>query len=166
MSRIMTCIYAEKVASGTNLRLGHDYLTNESDLDSDYYAVEIAGKTHQLLRSRFAPVNTQVAKDAKRGRYKLKQANEEPAGEDIKDTKRYALKSGKQLLDVLRDDLLTDEEYRGFLKGNIWKYSTRYAQKNGIADLEKAQVYQQLLVDFEKGLENNVQKEETNHCDA
>lgn len=86
--------------------------------------------------------------------------------EDIKDTKRYALKSGKQLLDVLRDDLLTDEEYRGFLKGNIWKYSTRYAQKNGIADLEKAQVYQQLLVDFEKGLENNVQKEETNHCDA
>lgn len=166
MSRIMTCIYAEDVASGTNLRLGHDYLTNESDLDSDYYAVEIAGKTHQLLRSRFAPVNTQVAKDAKRGRYKLKQANEESAGEDIKDTKRYALKSDKQLMQVMREDLLSDEEFRGAMKFNIFKYGIRYPKKNGVKDLEKAREYVDELIDFEKEKEANVQKEETNHCDA
>lgn len=161
MSKIMTCIYAEEVVNGTDLRLGHDYLTNESDLGSDYYAVEIAGKTHQLLRSRFAPVNTQSAKTAKRVRYGLKQANE-----DIKDTKRYALKSDKQLMQVMREDLLSDEEFRGAMKFNIFKYGIRYPKKNGVKDLEKAREYIDELIDFEKEIEANVQKEETNHCDA
>lgn len=160
MSRIMTCIYAEDVASDTDLRLGHDYLTNKSDLDSDYYAVEIAGKTHQLLKSRFAPVDSAMGESAKR------YAKQNELGEDIKDTKRYALKSDKQLMQVMREDLLSDEEFRGAMKFNIFKYGIRYPKKNGVKDLEKAREYIDELIDFEKEKEANVQKEETNHCDA
>lgn len=165
MSKIMTCIDMHKTEPRDILKLGHDYLVEEHSCDSEFYMVKIGKEYHNFLKARFAPVDSAMGESAKRYA-KQSELNEATAGEDIKDTKRYALKSGKQLLDVLRDDLLTDEEYRGFLKGNIWKYSTRYAQKNGIADLEKAQVYQQLLIDFEKEKEANVQKEETNHCDA
>lgn len=70
--------------------------------------------------------------------------------EDIENTTRYETGSGKQLFDVLEDDLLTPEEFRGFLKGNIYKYNHRYLQKNGIKDLEKAKVYQDRLINFEQ----------------
>lgn len=86
--------------------------------------------------------------------------------EDIKDTKRYALKSDKQLMQVMREDLLSDEEFRGAMKFNIFKYGIRYPKKNGVKDLEKAREYIDELIDFEKEIEANVQKEETNHCDA
>ena len=41
---------------------------------------------------------------------------------------------------------MTPEAYRGFLLGNIIKYTYRYKGKNGIEDLEKAKVY----IDFLK----------------
>lgn len=151
MAQIMTCINAEGTNPHNFLKLGHDYLVEVDEVQGFCY-VTIAGSTYNVFSNRFAPVVSEQAKAAKRKRDGYQDA--EPAGEDIQNTKRYALKSGKQLLQVFREDLLTDEEYRGFLKGNIWKYSTRYAQKNGIADLEKAQVYQQLLIDFEKENEN------------
>lgn len=36
---------------------------------------------------------------------------------------------------------LTSEELKGFIKGNIIKYTWRSEYKNGIEDLEKAQWY-------------------------
>ena len=38
----------------------------------------------------------------------------------------------------------------GFMTGNIFKYLTRWQQKNGVEDLEKAQVYLNRLIEFEK----------------
>ena len=38
-------------------------------------------------------------------------------------------------------DFLTKEEYIGYLRGNIAKYLHRWRYKNGVEDLEKAQVY-------------------------
>lgn len=40
---------------------------------------------------------------------------------------------------------LTDEEYRGFCKGNIIKYVWREKHKGGAESLEKAQWYLELL---------------------
>lgn len=76
--------------------------------------------------------------------------------EEIKDTKRYALKSDKQLMQVMREDLLSDEEFRGAMKFNIFKYGIRYPKKNGVKDLEKAREYIDELIDFEKEKEANV----------
>ena len=37
----------------------------------------------------------------------------------------------------------------GFLEGNVIKYITRYKNKDGIADLEKAKHYIEMLIEFE-----------------
>lgn len=41
------------------------------------------------------------------------------------------------------------EAFRGFMKGNIIKYTIRYNLKGGIEDLEKAKVYLNRLIDVE-----------------
>jgi hypothetical protein len=70
--------------------------------------------------------------------------------EELQNTTRYKTKSGKQLFDVLEDDLLTYEELRGFYKANIYKYTHRYKQKNGIEDLKKVKVYVDQLIKLEE----------------
>lgn len=70
--------------------------------------------------------------------------------EELQNTKRYRTNSGKQLFDVLEDDLLTYEELRGFYKANIYKYTPRYKQKNGIEDLKKVKVYVDQLIKLEE----------------
>lgn len=45
----------------------------------------------------------------------------------------------------------TYEEMRGFYKGNIIKYVTRFNMKNGLEDLEKAETYLRALYDLERG---------------
>lgn len=65
---------------------------------------------------------------------------------------RYITGSGKQLYDIMEDDLLEPDEARGFYKGNIYKYVKRYPKKNGIEDLEKAKDYINQLIELEKKL--------------
>lgn len=152
MVQIMTCIDAEKTSSKGLLTLGADYIVTESSTDEDYYNVNVDCVNNVLLKSRFAPTDSAIAQSVKR--WVNGEQGGKPVGEDITDTKRYGLKSGKQLLQVFREDLLTDDEYRGALKFNIFKYTQRYKEKNGVKDLEKARVYLDELIDFEKGNEN------------
>lgn len=151
MSQIMTCIKTEGTNKPDLLKLGHDYLV-ELDTIQGFCYVWIEGVKYSLYSNRFAPVVSEQAKAAKRERDGYQDA--EPAGEDIQDTKRYALKSDKQLMQVMREDLLSDDEFRGAMKFNIFKYGVRYPEKNGVADLEKARVYIDELIDFEKEKEN------------
>ena len=45
----------------------------------------------------------------------------------------------------------TPDEYRGFLKGQVIKYVSRYRYKGSVeADLNKAAIYLGWLIDFEK----------------
>jgi hypothetical protein len=46
--------------------------------------------------------------------------------------------------------VMTDEEFRGFLVGNVIKYISRYQHKDGLKDLEKAQHYLSKLMDMTK----------------
>lgn len=57
----------------------------------------------------------------------------------------YAGQDGKDLFDRFEDGLLPREETIGFYKGNIIKYVTRFEQKNGVEDLEKAVTYLERL---------------------
>lgn len=45
------------------------------------------------------------------------------------------------------DAKMTAEEYRGFLKGNVLKYVSREAEKNGLEDLKKAKWYLDKLIE-------------------
>lgn len=160
MTKVVTCINEHKTNPRNILKLGYDYFVEEHPIDSEFYKVKIDSEYYNFSKERFAPVDSAMGESAKR------HAKQSELNEDIKDTKRYALKSDKQLMQVMREDLLTDEEFRGAMKFNIFKYGIRYPKKNGVKDLEKAREYIDELIDFEKEIEANVQKEETNHCDA
>ena len=45
--------------------------------------------------------------------------------------------------------MLSHDEFRGFLRGNIFKYMWRYKDKNGIEDLRKANWYLERLIKLE-----------------
>lgn len=45
--------------------------------------------------------------------------------------------------------MLPFEQFRGFMKGNIIKYTIRYELKGRTEDLEKAKVYTGRLLDYE-----------------
>ena len=45
------------------------------------------------------------------------------------------------------DAKMTPEEYRGFLKGNVLKYVSREAEKNGLEDLKNAKWYLDKLIE-------------------
>lgn len=70
---------------------------------------------------------------------------------DNKTPKRYQTQSGKNFMEILKNEMLTHDEYIGFLKGNVYKYVFRYQKKNGKEDLEKAQTYLKLLEDEANG---------------
>ncbi len=45
-----------------------------------------------------------------------------------------------ETIDIIQDKL-TAEAFEGFCIGNVLKYLTRYRQKNGLEDLQKARWY-------------------------
>lgn len=47
-------------------------------------------------------------------------------------------------------DILTTEEFIGYLRGNIAKYMHRWRYKNGLEDLKKARVYLDWLIQVEE----------------
>jgi len=51
---------------------------------------------------------------------------------------------------VYIEDTLTEEEYVGFLRGNISKYLHRWRYKNGVEDLKKAQWYLDKLIKIQE----------------
>ena len=55
---------------------------------------------------------------------------------------------GKETIEIL-NDFLTEEEFKGFLKGNVLKYMHRYSFKNGMEDLNKASWYLDKLKEIE-----------------
>ena len=60
-----------------------------------------------------------------------------------------------ETIEVIRNEL-TSDEFRGYLKGQIFKYLARHRLKNGIEDLKKAQWYMNYLVKFEDEMEEAV----------
>jgi hypothetical protein len=41
---------------------------------------------------------------------------------------------------------MSQQQFKGYLKGNVIKYLWRYDRKNGLEDLQKADVYLQWLI--------------------
>ena len=64
---------------------------------------------------------------------------------------RYTSEDGKDLIDRFEEGLISEEQARGFLKGNVLKYLVRYEDKGGMDDLLKANEYVIRLITFEDG---------------
>ena len=54
-------------------------------------------------------------------------------------------KGGVECIDAIEASM-TEEAFKGFLKGNCIKYLYRYENKNGVEDLKKAQWYLSRLI--------------------
>ena len=52
---------------------------------------------------------------------------------------------GLESIDAIKA-FMSEEAFKGFLKGNCQKYLFRYEQKNGIEDLKKCQWYLERLI--------------------
>lgn len=55
-------------------------------------------------------------------------------------------KGSIECIDYIKD-ILTAEEYAGYLRGNITKYMHRYQNKGGVTDLKKARIYLDWLIE-------------------
>ena len=58
--------------------------------------------------------------------------------------RHYFLWDNKEAIDIIKNTL-TQEEYEGYLKGNILKYRLRAPYKNKEEDIKKAERYQEWL---------------------
>tara|TARA_B100000900_G_C20352663_1_gene622979 strand:- start:6 stop:242 length:237 start_codon:yes stop_codon:yes gene_type:complete len=54
-----------------------------------------------------------------------------------------------ETIEAIKSQLTTDE-FRGYVKGQIWKYLSRHREKNGFEDLQKAKWYMDYLIKFEE----------------
>lgn len=72
---------------------------------------------------------------------------------DLIDKQEHYTANGIEPIEIMRQNM-TQEEYRGFLLGNIIKYPLRYKRKNGLEDLQKAKTYLTWLINDveERGL--------------
>lgn len=77
----------------------------------------------------------------------FKETNIEISEKDSINPNHYIF-GGIETIEYLKAKL-TPEEYRGFLKGNVLKYVSREAEKNGLEDLKKAKWYLDKLIEFE-----------------
>lgn len=68
-------------------------------------------------------------------------------------------KEPAEVLDYIKS-ILTPEEYRGFLKGNIIKYISREQDKNGVEDINKSIIYSRWLAEYDKGKEMGENRDE------
>ena len=62
----------------------------------------------------------------------------------------YKLSGGREAIDIIKE-ILTPEQFIGFLRGNIFKYDIRYKQKGGVEDLKKSAWYKEKLIEVESG---------------
>ena len=79
---------------------------------------------------------------------KLKELNERlvEIKEDLVNSPPHYNKGAIECIDAI-EAMLTHEEYIGYLRGNSLKYRWRFRYKNGIQDLEKAEWYEQRLME-------------------
>lgn len=72
--------------------------------------------------------------------HQLKVVSEDVCNSDLVNHPDHYTSGGIETIDFIRAKL-SPEAFNGFCIGNVIKYSSRYALKNGLEDLKKAQVY-------------------------
>ena len=66
-------------------------------------------------------------------------------GDAVKEPNHYQMFGTVEVIDMIKE-LLTEEEFRGYLKGNCLKYRLRAGKKDGVEqDIAKALVYEKWI---------------------
>lgn len=77
-------------------------------------------------------------------------------------TPNYYLCGKYECIDIIQATL-TEEQFIGYLAGNVQKYIWRWQKKGKLKDLEKALYYLQLLIKKVKEQQTNDHGEDKNH---
>lgn len=56
------------------------------------------------------------------------------------DNQKHYTNNGIQPIEIMKANM-SSEEFHGFLIANVWKYTMRYKDKNGLEDIRKAKTY-------------------------
>lgn len=73
--------------------------------------------------------------------------------EDIINSPSHYQKGGIEVIDYIKAKI-SNEQFEGYLLGNIIKYVSRYKFKNGVEDLKKANNYLNRLIELEEDYES------------
>lgn len=68
---------------------------------------------------------------------------------DLIDNQAHYTNQGIEPITLMKANF-TEDEYKGFIRGNVLKYLLRYKDKNGVEDLKKAQTYLTWLIKEEE----------------
>lgn len=134
-----------------------DYSTTDTDpIGTDEDLLKSAQEFLQLFeRSKCTTTNPILNEKLKNGDKevaKLVEKTFEVFKDNVNSPTHYKLNiSGHdiEVIDIIRA-ILTPEEFRGYLKGNILKYIMRESNKNHIEDLEKCDKYLDWLIKKDK----------------
>lgn len=69
--------------------------------------------------------------------------------DNVTNPSHYQGSQGLEVIEVHKN-FLTEEELRGYYKGNTLKYLLREMKKNGLEDLKKARKHLDWLIDLEE----------------
>lgn len=81
----------------------------------------------------------------KQRNFAFAESTQHPVTDLVNSPPHYQSSSGIECIEAVKAQM-SDEEYRGYLRGNVVKYLWRYQQKGGKQSLEKARWYLDKLI--------------------
>ncbi|KFN92157.1 DUF3310 domain-containing protein [Tetragenococcus muriaticus] len=125
----------------------------KDDYEEEYYE-QLDENTRLLrrnveLRNQISKYKEEERKRLKNGKYLLSRDETCRLMSDNVNHPNHYTQGDIETIDYIKDKL-TDEEFRGFVKGNVLKYVSREGLKNGDEDLKKSDWYLNKLIEWIK----------------
>ncbi|MDN6724750.1 MAG: DUF3310 domain-containing protein [Tetragenococcus halophilus] len=122
----------------------------KDDYEEEYYE-QLDENTKLLwenidLRNQISKYKEEERKRLKNGKYLLSRDESYRLMSNNVNHPNHYTQGDIETIDYIKDKL-TDEEFRGFIKGNVLKYVSREGLKNGDEDLKKSDWYLNKLIE-------------------
>lgn len=117
------------------------------------YSSESKIKEHFFIQSKEPEDNSKCDGVEPKTIEELFEDYEPESDNGLIDNQKHYTANGIQPIEIMKANLNL-AEYQAFLLGNVWKYTMRYKDKNGLQDLKKAKTYLTWLIEDieERGL--------------
>ncbi|AYW50810.1 DUF3310 domain-containing protein [Tetragenococcus halophilus] len=124
---------------------------DDTTVRSEEYYEQLDENTRLLrrnveLRNQISKYKEEERKRLKNGEYLLSRDETCRLMSDNVNHPNHYTQGDIETIDYIKDKL-TDEEFRGFVKGNVLKYVSREGLKNGDEDLKKSDWYLNKLIE-------------------
>lgn len=130
------------------LILGEDVVMKDSSVDDWYKADEDSDDEYKIMPNYVELASGGMTFSEFAGEDITEESlNFRPYDDKVNHPSHYN-KYSREVIESIKG-LCTPEEFRGYLKGNIIKYSARYSDKDGVQDIDKLAKYTQFLKEFE-----------------